>query len=326
MLPRLLFAAISLSACASLQAVTYPALDLMMQATSDYSTQTAGEFAQANPANLLFRAYGPASSAAAQISDITAFVSGLGTNWSGSLWFTPDATKKDYADWSTYPHSTADSYMAYVDYLFDINSALTTAGLKNFSGIFLETEASYMAKDAHTLGKTEACLVRSYLDSKSLNSVKIGTTGAWTTAGNLSAIGLDLLAIQVYNLDAHESSLNYNDASPPGAQNLASGIAGILETQYSSALGDLTAPGLNLMFSYETTFFGQHQWTAENFDAFLADFKGAIPGASLGIYSSTDAFATWNAVGVPEPGALSLFALGALCVLPLVARARRNRL
>jgi hypothetical protein len=214
--------------------------------------------------------------------------------------------------------------MAYVDYLFDINSALTTAGLKNFSGIFLETEGSYMAKNATTLGKTG--WVHDYLVSKSLGSVQIGSTGAWTTAGNLSAIGLDLLAIQVYNLDAHESSLNYNDASPQGAQNLASGIAGILETQYSSALGDLTAPGLNLMFSYETTFFGQPQWTAENFDAFLADFKGAIPGASLGIYSSTDAFATWNAVGVPEPGALSLFALGALCVLPLVARARRSRL
>ena len=324
MLPRLLFAAISLSACASLQAVTYPALDLMMQATPDYSPQTASDFAQANPANLLFRADGPGSPAAAQISDITAFVSGLGTSWSGSLWFTPDATRADYADWSTYGHSTADSYMAYVDYLVQINSALTTAGLKNFSGIFLETEGSYMAKNATTLGKTG--WVHDYLVSKSLGSVQIGSTGAWTTAGNLSAIGLDLLAIQVYNLDAHESSLNYNDASPQGAQNLASGIAGILETQYSSALGDLTAPGLNLMFSYETTFFGQPQWTAENFDAFLADFKGAIPGASLGIYSSTDAFATWNAVGVPEPGALSLFALSALCVLPLVARARRNRL
>jgi hypothetical protein len=324
MLPRLLFAAISLSACASLQAVAYPALDLMMQAESDFSTQTAGEFAQANPANLLFRADGPSSPAAAQISDITAFVSGLGTNWSGSLWFTPDATRADYANWSTYPHSTADSYMAYVDYLFDINSALTTAGLKNFSGIFLETEGSYMAKNATTLGKTG--WVHDYLVSKSLGSVQIGSTGAWTTAGNLSAIGLDMLAIQVYNLDAHESSLNYNDASPQGAQNLASGIAGILETQYSSALGDLTAPGLNLMFSYETTFFGQPQWTAENFDAFLSDFNLAIPGASLGIYSSTDAFATWNAVGVPEPGALSLFALSALCVLPLVARARRNRL
>ncbi|TSA33249.1 MAG: hypothetical protein D4R65_08130 [Verrucomicrobiaceae bacterium] len=324
MLPRLLFAAISLSACASLQAVAYPALNLMMQAESDFSTQTAGEFAQANPANLLFRAYGPASSAAAQISDITAFVSGLGTNWSGSLWFTPDATRADYADWSTYGHSTADSYMAYVDYLFDINSALTTAGLKNFSGIFLETEGSYMSKNATTLGKTG--WVHDYLVSKSLGSVQIGSTGAWTTAGNLSAIGLDLLAIQVYNLDAHESSLNYNDASPQGAQNLASGIADILKNQYSSALGDLTAPGLNLMFSYETTFFGQPQWTAENFDAFLSDFNLAIPGASLGIYSSTDAFATWNAVGVPEPGALSLFALGALCVLPLVARARRSRL
>jgi len=324
MLPRLLFAAISLSACTSLHAVAYPALDLMMQAPPDYSPQTASDFAQANPANLLFRADGPGSPAAAQISDITAFVSGLGTSWSGSLWFTPDATRADYANWSTYPHSTADSYMAYVDYLFDINSALTTAGLKNFSGIFLETEGSYMAKNATTLGKTG--WVHDYLVSKSLGSVQIGSTGAWTTAGNLSAIGLDLLAIQVYNLDAHESSLNYNDASPQGAQNLASGIAGILETQYSSALDDLTAPGLNLMFSYETTFFGQPQWTAENFDAFLADFKGAIPGASLGIYSSTDAFATWNAVGVPEPGALSLFALGALCVLPLVARARRSRL
>lgn len=306
-------------------AATPTGLSLLMQSDAAYDPATAQRLAEAAPHDLLFRVMGPLTPGSMSTSDIVGFVGGLGT-WSGRLWFNVDATKSafDNGYWGTH-YPSSDAYKAYVDYLATVNASLTAAGARTFDGIFLECEGSYLQKNGAFLGHQG--LVGSYLDSKSLSTALIGTTGSYKQASSFADLDIDLLPIQAYNFDQGDPP-GFNAPSTATAQSLATAIAGELATNYVADPGSLTTPGVVVMFSYEPQFFGATAgdgtaWTAPLFQDFLGDFTTALSGAgvgggvALGVYDTGSAINAWDhGLTLPEPGAAALLmaAVGAAAV------------
>lgn len=119
-------------------------LDFLWQDPTNVSYQLAKKIAKVNPSMFVVNIDGPNSNPGPTESQLVSFVTTLISNgYTGSLVYHPDATKADYSnDWSRFPHSTNESYKAYIDWLEVLNTSLLQAKLPTFKGILIETQSS----------------------------------------------------------------------------------------------------------------------------------------------------------------------------------------
>ena len=210
------------------------------QIAADYQDY-AEWLVQANVQNLLVRVAGPAcvkSTAGDQVlPDASSFellakeLEQLG--WGGVLWFTPDTLEKvdSWDCWATGP-APVDSWKTYIDVLKNYNDTLISNGVPQnyvFHGLLLEPEGSSFKNDFEIAPSnygwsSGAGTVGSYLKSKgftrwsgdpwsivpktiSPDLIKIGYgIGAdqlklGAPAVTISAVDVDMLVLETYNLD-----------------------------------------------------------------------------------------------------------------------------